>query len=255
MEFVSKSNIVLILVDFKFALNIKFQYYLFYITFQNFYIFSDSSIITIASWTFNYNEFGVSPTSQYDLCYFKYNSNQEFKWSTSIDFLNGIEERESIYEFKSTAYIAITTAKYYYCILNLNITSGLILKSQWAFVYKPSDNTEYRKLDILLATDEYIYSGGNDVLTPRFYALYLFELSTLKLVKYYDTSFWLYAFGFRNSLLERDEFYCESGNYTLYSTYFTQEINESNESTGYEKIHHDLSLKKYNFYNHPFNLK
>ena len=238
------------------------QYYFFYITFQNFYIFSDSSIITIAIWTFYYDEFGVSPTSQYDLCYFKYNSNQEFKWSTSIDFLNGIEERESIYEFKSTAYIAITTAKYYYyyyyyCILNLNITSGLILKSQWAFIFKQSYDTEYRKLDILLATDNYIYSGGNiiDSSSPKNYGLYLFDFCTLKLLKAYYTSWWLYAFGFRNSLLDRDEFYCQVNSHNLISIYFTQEINESNESSlSYEATSHDLSLWFYNYYMNPFNL-
>ena len=168
--------------------------------------------------------------------------------------MNRIEERESIYEFKSTAYIAITTAKYYYCILNLNFTSGLILKSQWAFVYKSRNDTDYRKLDILLATDEYIYSGGSDVSNQKYYALYLFELSTLKLVKYYDIS-WLYSFGFRNSLLERDEFYCVSGIRELFSTYFTQEINGSNISSSYETIEHDFSLKSSHYFNNPFNIK
>ena len=172
--------------------------------------------------------------------------------------MNTIEERESIYEYKSSAYIAITTAKYYYCILNLNITSGLILQSQWAFVSKSRNDTDYRKLDILLVTDNYIYSGGNIIMhdgSLKSYGLYLFDFWTLKLLKVYEYFWWPYAFGFRNSLLERDEFYCESSSHTLYYTYFTQEINESNVSSSYETIGHDLPIGFYNSNNYPFNLK
>ena len=50
-------------------------------------------------------------------------------------YLDGVEERESMLKYNNTAYIAITTAKYYYCLLNLNITSGSVIKSQWAYVY------------------------------------------------------------------------------------------------------------------------
>ena len=108
----------------------------YFLAFQDFYVFSDFSFITIARCTYNQGEFGVSAISQYDFCFFKYNQNKEFQWSTSIDYLNGIEERESMLEYNNTAYITITTAKYYYCLLNLNITSGSVIKSQWAYVYQ-----------------------------------------------------------------------------------------------------------------------
>ena len=58
-----------------------------------------------------------------------------FTLSTSIDYLDGVEERESMLKYNNTSYIAITTAKYYYCLLNFNITSGSVIKSQWAYVY------------------------------------------------------------------------------------------------------------------------
>ena len=108
----------------------------YFLSFQDFYVFSDFSFITIARCSYNQGEFGVSSISQFDFCFFKYNQNKEFQWSTSIDYLNGVEERESMLEYNSTAYIAITAAKYYYCLLNLNITSGSVIKSQWAYVYQ-----------------------------------------------------------------------------------------------------------------------
>ena len=108
----------------------------YYLAFQDFYVFSDFSFITIARCSYNQGEFGVYAKSQFDFCFFKYNQNKEFQWSTSIDYLNEIEERESMLEYKNTAYIAITTAKYYYCLLNLNITSGSVINSQWAYVYQ-----------------------------------------------------------------------------------------------------------------------
>ena len=138
------------------------------------------------------------------------------------------------------------------------LTKGftVILKSQWAFVYKQTYCYDYRKLDILLVTDNYIYSGGNYIYSANpSYGIYLFELSTLKLVKCYETYRWLYAFGFRNSFLERDEFYCQVSYHDLNSFYFTQEINENNELTSYEAIDHDLSLRFYNFSDQAFNLK
>ena len=69
-------------------------------------------------------------------------------------------------EYNNTAYITITTAKYYYCLLNLNITLGSVIKSQWAYVFKPTNNSNYRTLNILLVTDDYVYAGGNLILYP-----------------------------------------------------------------------------------------
>ena len=108
----------------------------YFLSFQDFYVFSDFSFITIARCSYNQGEFGVSTISQFDFCFFKYNQNKEFQWSTSIDYLNGIEERESMKEYKNTTFIIITTAKYYYCLLNLNITSGSVIKSQWVYAYQ-----------------------------------------------------------------------------------------------------------------------
>ena len=156
-------------------------------------------------------------------------------------------------EYINTTYITITTAIYYYCLLNFNITSGSVLKSQWAYVFKPINNGSYRKLDILLVTDDYVYAGGDLTLYPdtlSYYGVYLFNSSSLKLVKIYQHDFWSYSFAFRNSKLMRDEIYCYYPKDLFIFSYYTQEINQSTDIHLYlasvlsfsVKFHGDLYL-------------
>ena len=102
-------------------------------------------------------------------------------------------------------------------------------------------------------TDDYVYAGGNllkiqDSINK--YGIYLFNASSLKLVKIYQHSFCSYSFAFRNSKLMRDEIYCyHYRDYFIFS-YYTQEINQSsNNMTDFAstlnfsvKFHGDLYL-------------
>ena len=84
-------------VDKNLAKNYKFNV-------NYFYLFSDQSFITVASCTYNKGEFGVSEYSTTDFWFFRIDSNRNFKWSTSIDFLNKIEERVSMFEYNNTLF-------------------------------------------------------------------------------------------------------------------------------------------------------
>ena len=120
--------------------------------------FSDSSYIVMAIWTYFKDEFGVSLYSVSDFCYFKTDSNGSFQWSTSIDFLNSFEERQSIYEYNEIVYIAIITSKYYYCLQTIDKSTGVVNNSQCAYVYKPTQNSIYRLITICYASDQYVYA-------------------------------------------------------------------------------------------------
>ena len=88
--------------------------YNYFFNMQDFYLLSDLSIIAVARCSYNPGEFGVSLDSQYDCCLFKIDDNREFKWSTSIDYLNDIDESCYLYEYNSIVYIAMTVNKNYY---------------------------------------------------------------------------------------------------------------------------------------------
>ena len=102
----------------------------------------------MAIWSYLKDEFGISPYSVSDFWYFKADSNGAFQWSTSIDFLNSFEERQSIYEYNGIVYIAIVTSKYYYWLQTLDKNTGVINNSQCAYVYKPTENSDYRLITI-----------------------------------------------------------------------------------------------------------
>ena len=102
----------------------------------------------MAIWTYLKDEFGVSLYSVSDFCYFKIDSNRNFQWSTSIDFLNNFEERQSIYEYNGIIYVAIVTSRYYFCLQNLDKNTGVVNNSQCAYLNKDLDNTHYRLITI-----------------------------------------------------------------------------------------------------------
>ena len=103
---------------------------------SDFYVFSDSSFIVMSTWSYLKDEFGVSLISVLDFCYFKVDSNKNFQWSTSIDFLNNYEERQSIYEYNGIIYIAIVTSRYYFCLQTLDKNTGVVNNSQCAYLNK-----------------------------------------------------------------------------------------------------------------------
>ena len=148
--------IFIILLEFNNAKLDSSQTYNF-LTFD-FYVFSDSSYIVMAIWTYLKDEFGVSLYSVSDFWYFKTDSNGNFQWSTSIDFLNSFEERQSIYEYNGIVYIAIISLKYYYCLQTIDKYTGVINNSQCAYVYKPTGNSIYRLITICYASDKYVYA-------------------------------------------------------------------------------------------------
>ena len=209
-------------------LSAQFNYFL---SIQDFYLLSDFSIIAGARWTYNPGEFGVSSNSQYDFCFFKIENNRNFKWSTSIDYLNGVEERFSMYEFNDSVYLSITTSKYYYWILNLDKVFGSVVKSKWAYVKKNPNNTDYRRLEIFLITDKYIYADGSIFLSKSINSegVFLFNLNTFDLNKVYYNDYWLKVFGFSNQPLMRDEVHCFSDKY-LFVSYIYAYTSESNNS-------------------------
>ena len=138
--------IFIILLEFDNAKLDSSQTYSF-LTFD-FYVFSDSSYIVMAIWTYLKDEFGVSPYSVSDFCYFKTDSNGNFQWSTSIDFLNNFEERQSIYEYNGIVYVAIVTSKYYYCLQTIDKITGVVNNSQCAYVFKTTEHSIYRLITI-----------------------------------------------------------------------------------------------------------
>ena len=175
----------------------------------DFYVFSDSSYIVMAIWTYLENEFGVSLYSTSDFCYFKIDSNRNFQWSTSIDFLNRFEERQSIYEYNGIVYVAIVTTKYYFCLQTLDKNTGVINNSQCAYVYKPIEDSDYRTMTICYASDKYVYAYGDSVIINDFYifSLYIFSSTSLKLIKVYTLNNWKRYYGFRDDELNTDVIY------------------------------------------------
>ena len=175
----------------------------------DFYLFSDQSFITVASCTYNKGEFGVSEYSAADFWFFKIDSNRNFKWSTSIDFLNKFEERVSIFEYNNTLFVAIVTAKYYYWMLTLNKDTGVFNNWSWNYVYKLSTDSKYRMLTISYISERFIYGYGNSYYNINVYSfsLYLFDPITLKLKLAYTLNYWNKFFGFNFVELNSDSIY------------------------------------------------
>ena len=173
----------------------------FHINVIDFYAFDDLSFISASSWNFYQGNFGVSQYSQRDFCYFYIDSNRNFIWSTSIDFLNKNEENQSMYEYNNTLYIPIVTSKYYYWLQILDKESGKFQKSQCSYVTKFANNTNYRLLTISYISDKFIYAYGDGVsnagsLYPS--SLYIFNLTTLILEKVYYSEIWTNYHGFKS---------------------------------------------------------
>ena len=193
-------------VDKNLAKNYKFNV-------NYFYLFSDQSFITVASCTYNKGEFGVSEYSTTDFWFFRIDSNRNFKWSTSIDFLNKIEERVSMFEYNNTLFVAIVTAKYYYCMLTLNKDTGVFTNWSWSYIFKISADSNYRILYISYISERFIYGYGTSYSNKFVYSnsLYLFDPITLKLKLAYTLKDWSTFYGFTISKLNSDAIYWVKG--------------------------------------------
>ena len=182
----------------------------FFLCIIDFYLFSDQSFITVASCYYTQGEFGVSEYSLSDFWFFKVDSNRTFKWSTSIDFLNGIEERESLFEYNNTVFVSIVTAKLYYCLITLNRETGVVNKWSWSYVYKQKSSSNYRQLVISYISERFVYGYGNSYYATDNFStsLYLFDPISLKLKLAYTLSNWGNFYGFNVAELNSDAIYC-----------------------------------------------
>ena len=177
----------------------------------DFYLFADQSFITVAVCTYLQGEFGVSQYSANDFWFFKVDPERNFQWSTSIDFLNRFEERESLYEYNNTLFVSIVTTKYYYCLLTLDKDTGAFNKCSWSYVYKPTEISNYRMLTISHASERFIYAYGNLFYDSYYFytfALYLFDPITLKLKLVYGLLQWFKFFGVNVTGMNSDAIYC-----------------------------------------------
>ena len=167
----------------------------------DFYVFNDLSFITTTGWHFYQGNFGISEYSKSDFCYFYIDSNRNFIWSTSIDFLNKNEENQSMYEYNNTLYIPIVTSTFYYWLQILDKKSGKFQNSQCSYVSNPVSNTNYRQLIVSYISDKFIYAYGEGVSnTGTIYplSLFIFNLTTLILEKVYYSEIWTNYHGFKS---------------------------------------------------------
>ena len=176
----------------------------------NFYVFSDLSFITVAKWFYYQGNFGISEYSLSDFCYFKVDSNRNFKWSASIDFTNNYDENQSMLEYNNTLYVAIVSSKYYYWLQTLDLEIGTFQHTQWAFISKPSDNLKYRSLNIFYISDKFVYAYGESNFDPNvdtYISIFLFNQTTFKLTKIIYPDCLNNFYGFKNIELNSDEIY------------------------------------------------
>ena len=176
----------------------------------NFYVFSDLSFITVAKWFYYQGDFGISEYSFSDFCYFKVDSNRNFKWSASIDFTNNYEENQSMFEYNNTLYVAIVSSKYYYWLQTLDLEIGTFQHTQWVFISKKSDYLKSRSLIISYVSDKFVYAYGESNSDPNvdvFISIFLFNQTTFKLARILHPESWNDYYGFKNIQLNSDEIY------------------------------------------------
>ena len=109
--------------------------YLLYV--YKFYMASDNSMLIFAESSYLPNEIGVSNASSIDLSIFKIDSNKDFVWSTSVDFMHGVDEfPASGYIYKETVYASISSARNYLWIFTLDYLEGHLQNSRCLYLYK-----------------------------------------------------------------------------------------------------------------------
>ena len=176
----------------------------------NFYVFSDLSFITVAKWFYYQGNFGISEYSLLDFCYFRVDSNRNFKWSASIDFTNNNEENQSMFEYNNTLYVAIVSSKYYYWLQTLDLEIGAFQRTQWAYISKPNDYSKYRSLNIFYISDKFVYAYGESNFDPSVdtpISIFLFNQTTFKLARIIYPDCLNDFYGFKNIELNSDEIY------------------------------------------------
>ena len=107
-------------------------------------------------------------------------------------------------------FVAIVTAKFYYCMLTLNKDTGVFNKWSCNYVYKPSTDSAYRILTISHVSERFIYWYANLFIDDSifyFYSLLLFDSITLKLKLAYILNGWKKVYGFNIFELKSDAIY------------------------------------------------
>ena len=166
----------------------------------------DSSFIIMAKWAYYQGEFGVSDTSVRDFWYFKFNSNRDFEWGTSIDYGNDYEENYSFGEHNNILFISQVSKRYYHCLEAIDIQSGAVLRNNCLYFDKFKYISNYRYYFMSLITDEYVfaftkipdrelYTDGN--------ALVMYDYNTLKVLRIYKNYTCTRFLGFWNSQLKK----------------------------------------------------
>ena len=101
-------------------------------------------------------EFGISSESYKDVSFFMYDSLNNPKWVSSIDFSNGIDLGFSWVVSENIIYTSTTSASSYYWICKLNQTDGNLLTSK-CINSQPYDKNSFMIFIISLISTSYAY--------------------------------------------------------------------------------------------------
>ena len=129
--------------------------YLLYI--YKFYMASDNSMLIFAESSYLPNEIGVPNDSSIDLSIFKIDSNKDFVWSTSVDFMHGVDEfPASGYIYEETVYASTSSARNYLWIFTLDYLEGYLQNSRCLYLLNLSNH--YREYKVIYASDFFAFA-------------------------------------------------------------------------------------------------
>ena len=158
----------------------KSENYEYLLSVCKFYVLSDYSILIYAQTTYLQGEIGISDSSQIDASIFKINSTKDIEWSTSVDFMNGVEEFVNWHNYKNKLYVSVSTSKFYLWLLSLDIRTGYLLNSKW--IYLNRSTNDYRNFKLFYVSDLYVYTFIPA--TKSYYSrIFMYNSNTLQLVK------------------------------------------------------------------------
>ena len=73
----------------------------------------DGSLLVFAETIYYENLYGISEDSKTDIALFKFDTFHNVEWTTSIDFLNWIDQASSLFKFNNTIYISFNSDNQY----------------------------------------------------------------------------------------------------------------------------------------------
>ena len=119
---------------------------------------SDGSCIVGMESDFYEGVFGVSSNSQLDATIFSFNSNNEFNWLISLDYLIGRELVSQLIELDSTIYISFNTNKIYLWIWSLNLADGALISTSWIKAGSVVDRSGFGRFKLVLVTQKWLFA-------------------------------------------------------------------------------------------------